>query len=264
MAQGKTSNSGATSKSTRHPPLYIMVTQRTSKGVGPGPIHVTKKVLQDVASGSTTKRIRVPVVLDHKLSAGTGALTLRDRKAFAEHGLSALEIAYVESKLLEKKARSDAHQAAFEADRAPRLRAKLKERLVGQITADPQLTAEVLASLRKLVPADDAHKVSAPLQRIPTLSEKVSRLHALLAEVGRDIEAYKNRAKVGKTYDQSKLQAMLSVEAERDWKLAWFAFPHMVAQATGTPFARKSGWATNAELVKLASSHGYKSAGEAS
>lgn len=262
MAHAMTSKRGAAFGRTRHPPLYIMVTQRTSKGVGPGPIHVAKKVLQEVVSGSTTKRVRVPVVLDHKLPAGTVALTPSDRRVFAEQGLSAAEIAYVESKLLEKKVRSDAHQAAFEADRAPRLRAKLRERLVDQITADPQLTAEVLEALRKLGPVDDSHIAPEPLQRTSTLSEKVSRLHALLADVGRDIEAFKNKAKVGKTYDQAKLKAMLSVEAERDWQMIWFAFPHMVAQASGTPFARKSRWASKEELVKLAASHGYKSAAE--
>src|ERR1043165_538558 len=186
-------NAGTAHKKTRRQYLYIMVTQRLQKGVGAGPVHVTKKVLQEFAAGSTTRRIRVPIPID-KLPAGTGALTPSDRRAYAERGLSAAEIAYVESKLQEKKVRSDAHQAAFEAARAPRLRAKLKQRLLGQITADAQLTAEVLASLCKLAPADDAYKAQVP-QRLPSLSEKVLRLHGLLAEVSRDIEAYKDRAK---------------------------------------------------------------------
>jgi hypothetical protein len=259
VTKTKPLNAGASSKKTGPQHLYIMVTQRLQEGVGAGPIHVTKKVLQDVASGSTTKRVRVPVVLDHKLSAGTGALTPSDRRAFAEQGLSAPEIAYVESKLQEKKLKSDAHQAAFEAGRAPRLRAKLKQRLLDQVTADPQLTAEVLASLRRLVPTDGTHNAPVLPQRPPTLSEKVSALRGLLAEVSGDIEAYKDGAKVGKTYDQEKLRSMLSADATREWKLSWFAFSQMIDQATGTPFARPRGWASNAELSKLAAAHGYKS-----
>ena len=259
MAQGKTFNAGAASKRAR-PPLYINVLQRPSKGVGPGPIHVVKKVPQEIRVGSAVQKVRMPVYLAHTLPAGTATLTASDRKAFADEGLTAAEIAYVESKLPEKKLRSDAHKAAFEADRAPRLRAKLKQRLLDQITADPQLAAEVLATLRKVAPEeDDARKAPVLPQRPPTLSEKVCRMLALLAEVSHDIEVYKERAKMGKMYDQAKLRSMLSADAARDWKLTWFAFSQMIDQATGTPFARPRGWASNPELSKVAAAHGYKS-----
>ena len=84
-----------------------------------------------------------------------------------------------------------------------------------------------------------------------------SRLLALMDEVGRDIEAYKDGAKVGKTFD--KVRAMLTKEAERDWKLGWFAFSRMVERATGTPFARSKDWRRDPENSQLAATHGYTS-----
>jgi hypothetical protein len=265
MTQTKASNAGLATKKVRRPPLRIMVVQRLSEGVGPGPIHVVKKVLKEVSVGSLAKQVPVPVYLDHTLPAGTGALTASDKRALADQGLSAQEIAYVESKLPEKKLKSDAHKAAFEAGKAQRLREKLKKRLVAQFHADPDLAAGVMSALSGAPTSGDAPAASLPAAspQVVTLSDKVSRLLALVNEVGRDIEAYKERAKVGKTYDKAKLQVMLSPEAERDWKLSWFAFSRMIAQATGTDFARKQGWASDEELSKLAAAHGYKSTGAA-
>ena len=57
----------ATSKKTRRQYLHIMVVQRLSEGVGPGPVHVVKKVLKDVAVGSTVKKVRVPVAARSRL-----------------------------------------------------------------------------------------------------------------------------------------------------------------------------------------------------
>ena len=236
-----------------------MVVQRLAEGVGPGPIHVVKKVLKDVAVGSMAKQVRVPVYLDHTLPAGTGALTAADRRTFADQGLSGPEIAYVESKLLEKKVKSDAHKAAFEAGKAQRLRARHRDRLVAQLLKDSELAAEVIAALS----GSSAGTTTAPALNLDSLSDKVSRLLALMDEVGRDIETYKERAKVGKTYDKDKLRAMLSNEGERDWKLSWFAFSRMIDQATGTPFARPRGWASDKDLSNLAATHGYKPTGTA-
>jgi hypothetical protein len=237
-----------------------MVVQRLSEGVGPGPIHVVKKLLKEVSVGSMVKQVRVPVTIDHTLPAGTAALTASDKRAFADQGLSAPEIAYVESKLLEKKLKSDAHKAAFEAGKAQRVRAKLKERLVDQLRADPDLAFGVLSALdgtsTGVPPTLSMPAVSPP---VATLSEKVSRLLAFVDEVGRDVEAYKRQAKVGKSYDKDKLRVMFTPEAERDWKLCWFAFSRMVAQASGTEFARKRGWDSDEGLSNLAAAHGYKS-----
>lgn len=259
MAQATTPNAGTAAKKTRHQPLHIMVVQRLAEGVGPGPIHVVKKVLKDVAVGSMAKQVRVPVYLDHTLPAGTGALTAADRRTFADQGLSGPEIAYVESKLLEKKVKSDAHKAAFEAGKAQRLRARHRDRLVAQLLKDSELAAEVIAALS----GSSAGTTTAPALNLDSLSDKVSRLLALMDEVGRDIETYKERAKVGKTYDKDKLRAMLSNEGERDWKLSWFAFSRMIDQATGTPFARPRGWASDKDLSNLAATHGYKPTGTA-
>ena len=231
-----------------------MVVQRLAEGVGPGPLHVVKKVLKDVAVGSMVKQVRVPVYLDHTLPAGTGALTAADRRVFADQGLSGPEIAYVESKLPEKKLKSDAHKAAFEAGKAQRLRARHRDRLVAQLLKDSELAGGVIAALS----GPSAGPTTSPAPNLDSLSDKVSRLLALMDEVGRDIETYKERAKVGKTYDKNKLRAMLSNEGERDWKLSWFAFSRMIDQATGTPFARQRGWASDKELSNLAATHGYK------
>lgn len=265
MTQTQSPNAGNASKKARRPPLHIMVVQRLSEGVGPGPIHVVKKVLKEVSVGSLARQVRVPVYLDHTLPAGTGALTTGDRRALADQGLSASEIAYVESKLPEKKLRSDAHKAAFEAGKAQRLKEKLKERLVAQLRADPDLAAGVISALSGAPTSGDAPAASLPAvsPQVATLSDKVSRLLALVDEVGRDVEAYKGRAKVGKSYDKDKLRAMFTPEAERDWKLSWFAFSRMVAQAAGTDFARKRGWDSDEELSRLAAAHGYKSTGAA-
>jgi hypothetical protein len=238
-----------------------MVVQRLSEGVGPGPIHVVKKVLREVSVGSIAKQVRVPVTLDHTLPAGTGTLTPSDKRALAEQGLSAPEIAYVESKLSEKKLKSDAHKASFEAGKAQRVKAKLKERLVDQLRADPDLAVEVISALDGMPAGGSAPTASKPAVSppVPTLSEKVSLLLAFVDEVGRDVEAYKRQAKVGKSYDKDKLRGMFTSEAERDWKLCWFAFSRMVAQAAGTEFARKRGWDSDEELFGLAAAHGYKS-----
>jgi outer membrane murein-binding lipoprotein Lpp len=238
-----------------------MVVQRLSEGVGPGPIHVVKKVLREVSVGSIAKQVRVPVTLDHTLPAGTAALTASDKRALAEQGLSAPEIAYVESKLPEKKLKSDAHKAVFEAGKAQRVRAKLKERLVAQFRADPDLAAGVLSAVGVALTSGDAPTASLPAAapQVATLSDKVSRLLAFVDEVGRDVEAYKKQAKVGKSYDKDKLRVMFTPEAERDWKLSWFAFSRMVAQAAGTGFARKRGWDSDEGLSRLAAAHGYKS-----
>ena len=260
MAQTTTPNADTAAKKTRRQPLHIMVVQRLAEGVGPGPIHVVKKVLKDVSVGSMAKQVRVPVYLDHTLPAGTGALTAADRRAFADQGLSAPEIAYVEAKLLEKKVKSDAHKAAFQAGKAQRLSARHRDRLVAQLLKNPELAAGVITALNGASPngGASAAPMSEQSQKVPTLNEKVSRLLASIDEVSRDIEAYKGRAKVGKTYDKNKLRAMLSHEGERDWKLSWFAFSRMIDHATGTPFARQRGWASDKELSKLAATHGYK------
>jgi len=259
MPQATTPNAGTVAKKPRRPHLHIMVVQRLSEGVGPGPIHVFKKVLKDAAVGSMVKKVRVPVPLDHKLPAGTGVLTAADKRAFADQGLSVSEIAYVESKLPEKKVKSDAHKAAFEASKALRLRTRLKERLVAQLSNDPDLADGVISALRG--PSTGATTVPAP--NLDSLSEKVSRLLVLMDEVGRDIEAYKDGAKVGKTFDKDKLRVMLTKEAERDWKLGWFAFSRMVERATGTPFARSKDWRRDPENSQLAATHGYTSASTA-
>ena len=264
MAQIKASKSGTTSTKSRRQYLYIMVVQRLADDVGPGPIHVVKKVLKDVAVGSTVKQWRVPVQLEHTLPAGTGVLTATDKRAFAEQGLTGPDIAYVESKLAEKKLRSDMHKVAFEANKTLRLREGLKQRLIDQFTGDPQLAAEVLSAIGKATDSDTECRAPAATQRVTTLSDKVSLLHGLLAEVGHDIEAYKDWAKVGKSYDREKLRAMLSSDAASDWKLCWFAFSKMIDQATGTPFARPKGWASTADVPKLAVKQGYKSANAAS
>jgi hypothetical protein len=262
MPQTTTPNPGTAAKKPRRPHLHIMVVQRLSKGVAPGPIHVFKKVLNETAVGSMVKQVRVPVPLDHTLPAGTGALTAADKRAFADQGLSGPEIAYVEGKLPEKKLKSDAHEAAFEAGKELRLKQRLEKRLVAQLLADPDLAASIVAALNG-TPANgevSTEPMPAPSQKVLTLGEKVSRLLALIDEVGRDIETYKERAKVGKTYDKDKLRLMLTKEAERDWKLAWFAFSRMVGKATGTPFARSKEWRNDADNSRLAAAHGYESA----
>jgi hypothetical protein len=253
MPRATTPDLGTAAKKPRRPHLHIMVVQRLSEGVGPGPIHVFKKVLNDATVGPTVKQVRVPVPLDHTLPAGTGALTAADRRAFADEGLSPPEIAYVESKLPEKKVKSDAHKATFEAGKALRLRTRLKERLIAQLSKDPDLAAGVIFELSG--PLNGATTVPAP--NVDSLSAKVSRLLALMDEVGRDIEAYKDAAKVGKTFDKDKLRVMLTKEAERDWKLGWFAFSRMVERATGTPFARSKDWRRDPENSQLAATHGY-------
>lgn len=226
-------------------------------GVGPGPIHVVKKVLQHVEIGSTVKNVRVPVYLDHTLAAGTGALTASDRRAFAEQGLSLQEIACIETRLPEKKVRSDSHQAAFEAERGARLRKKLAVRLIAQLTADGELCELVLAELGGSANDSDVASVEPPPSAAvsKTLSEKVSSLLALIDEVSSDIQAYKQTAKDGKSFNKSKLQAMLSKDGERDWILCWFSFSKMIEQATGTPFARRNGWSKDPGLVRLADAH---------
>lgn len=237
--------------------MHIEVHQRLQPGVGPGPIHVVKKVLQQVEFGSTVKKVRVPVYLDHTLPAGTGALTASDRQALSQEGLSAREIAHIEAKLPEKKVRSDLHQAAFEAERDARLRKKLAARLIAQLTADGDLREMVFAELGGA--ADDTAEKSVELPPSAavsmTLSDKVSSMLALVDEVIRDIHAYKQAAKVGRFFNQDKLQAMLSKDAERDWKLCWFSFSRMIEQAAGTPYARQNGWSKDPELVKLADAH---------
>lgn len=255
MTQSKASNTRSGPKKPRRQYLHVMVVQRLSEGAGPGPIHVVKKVLEDVAVGSVVKKVRVPVYLDHALPAGTAALTVSDRRAFADQGLTSPEIAYVESKLLEKKVKSDAHRAAFEAGKALRLRDRLKKRLVAQLSTDPELASAVVSAL------SGASMTTTPAAspKVDSLSDKVSRLLALMDEVGRDIEAYKDGAKVGKTFDKDKLRVMLSQDAERDWKLTWFAFSRMVERATGTPFARSKDWRRDPENSRLATAHGYTS-----
>jgi hypothetical protein len=255
MSQATIPNAGPVAKKPRRPHLHIMVVQRLSDGVGPGPIHVYKKVLNDATVGSTVKQVRVAVPLDYTLRAGTGALTAADKRALSDEGLSAPEIAYVESKLPEKKVKSDAHKAAFEAGKALRLRTRLKERLVAQLSQDPDLAAEVIFALSGPSPG----ATTEPAPNLDSLSDKVSRLLALMDEVGRDIEAYKDAAKVGKTFDKDKLRVMLTKEAERDWKLGWFAFSRMVERATGTPFARSKDWRRDPENSQLAATHGYTS-----
>jgi len=240
-------------------PLHIMVLQRLQPGVGPGPIHVVKKVLKPVEMGSTVKEVRVPVYLDHALPAGTCVLTPGDRRAFAEQGLSAQEIAYVEGKLPDKKLKSDAHQAAFDAGKASRLREKRTERLIAEFSADSALAAAVIAGLGNPSPKDASSMAqTAPPKPVLSLSEKVSSLLALITEVGRDIQAYKEAAKVGRSFDHERLGAMLNDNAMRDWKLCWFAFSRMVEQASRTPFARTNGWAKDPELCQLAAAHGYR------
>lgn len=260
MIQTQSPDEGSSFLKTRRSPLHIMVIQRLSEGVGPGPIHVVKKVLKEVSVGSMAKQVRVPVTLDQTLPAGTAALSASDKRAFADQGLSASEIAYVESKLLEKKLKSDAHRAVFEAGKVQRMRAKLTERLAAQLRSDPELATGVISALGGALTIVDAptQSVAAASAQVTTLSDKVSRLLAFLDEVGRDVEAYKKQAKVGKSYDKGKLRAMFTPEAERDWKLSWFAFSRMVAQAAGTEFARKRGWDSDKELSKLAAAHGYK------
>ncbi|NKI93893.1 hypothetical protein [Rhizobacter sp. SG703] len=259
MTQTKSSTAGVHAKKSRPEPLHIMVLQRCSPGLRPGPIHVVKKVLKDVEVGSTVKKCRVPVTIEYSLPAGTGALTAADKRAFADEGLSAREIAYVEDKLPEKKARSDAHQAAFEAEEATRLKKKLTKRLIAQLSADPELAAGVIAALEGSAAADSTMAAAPTTSNAAvTLSDKISSLRTLLDEVGGDIEAYKEAAKVGKYFDKDKLRAMLSEDAERDWKLCWFAFSRMIDQAVRTPFARKNGWASDPELSQLATAHGYK------
>lgn len=253
MTQATTPLAGAAAKKTRRQPLYIMVVQRLAEGVGPGPIHVVKKVLKDVAVGSMVKQVRVPVYLDHTLPAGAAALTAADRRVFADQGLSGPEIAYVESKLPAKKLKSDAHKAAFEAGKAQRLRARHRDRLVSQLLKDPELAAGVIAALS----GPSAGPTTAPAPKLDSLSDKVSRLLALMDEVGCDIEAYKDGAKVGKTFDKDKLRVMLTKDAERDWKLGWFAFSRMLEKATGTPFARSKDWRRDPENSRLAMAHGY-------
>ena len=245
----------AVNKNHRH--LGVMVLQRLADGHGPGPIRVYRTVLVEEKLGTTTKVGRLKVPLDPRLPAGTCALSPADRKAFGEQGLCAPHIAYVELKLLEKKAASDSHKAKFDAGKAQRLKEVLRNRLIAQLAADPHLAAQVMSAVRLTTAGDEAPKVPMPVQRAPTLSDKVSRLLALADEVSHDIEAYKDRSKVGKTYDKSKLQVMLSREAARDWKLCWFAFSRMFEQATGTVFARRRGWASDKELLKLAATHEY-------
>lgn len=262
MTQTKALHAGHAAKKPRRQALHIMVVQRLSEGVGPGPIHVFKKVLlKDVAVGSLAKQVRVPVPLDHTLPAGTGALTAADKRALTHQGLSASEIAYVESKLPEKKVKSDAHKAAFEVGKALRLRERFKKRLVDQLSADPVLAADVISALSAPSTNGETPTASAPAtpQKVSSLSDKVSRLLALIEEVSRDIEAYKEAAKVGKTFNKDRLRAMLSNEGERAWKLSWFAFSRMIDQATGTPFARSKDWRSDADNSRLAAAHGYKS-----
>ena len=253
-----------TASTTAGKPLHIMVLQRLQPGVGPGPIHVVKKVLEQIKIGSTVKAARVPVYLDHTLPAGTGALTAGDRRAFAEQGLSVQEIAYVEAKLQDKKLKSDAHQAAFDAGRATRLREKRTERLIAELSADPALAAAVMAGLGIPSPKDASSVAqAAPTKPVLSLSEKVASLLALITEVGRDIQAYKEAAKVGRSFDQDRLGAMLNDNAKRDWKLCWFAIRWMIDQAVRTPFARTDGWAKDRELCQLAAAHGYKAGPQA-
>lgn len=261
MSPNKTQTTAST---TARKPLHIMVLQRLQPGVGPGPIHVVKKVLRQVEMGSTVKAVRVPVYLDHTLPAGTGHLTPDDRRAFAEQGLSAQEIAYVEGKLPDKKLKSDAHQAAFDAGKATRLREKRTERLIAELTADPALAAAVMAGLGIPSPKDASSVAeAAPTKPVLSLSEKVSSLLALIKEVGHDIQAYKEAAKINGVFDRGRLGAMLNDNAERDWKLCWFAFSRMVEQAGRTPFARKNGWTKDPELRQLALAHGYKAGPQA-
>jgi len=263
MNRTRKSNASDDRKKARRQYLHIMVVQRLAPGAGPGPVHVVKKVLKEEAFGSTVKRGRMHLPIEHTLPAGTGALTASDRRAFAEEGLTGPEIAYVESKLAGKKVKSDAHKAAFEAGKASRNRERLKKRLVAQLASDPDLAAGVIAALNEA--AWTVSGFTPPLppgpQEAATLSDRVSRLLTLVDEVGRDIEVYKEGAKVGKSYDKDKLRAMLSKEAERDWKLSWFAYSRMVEKASGTPFARPKGWASDEALSKLAATHGHRSAG---
>lgn len=260
MTRTKKSNASDARKNAPRQYLQIMVVQRLSEGFGPGPIHVVKKVLKDVSVGSMVKMVRVPVYLDHTLPAGTGTLTASDKRALTDQGLSGPEIAYVEAKLPEKKLKSDAHKVAFEAGKALRLKERLKERLVAQLAADPDLAAGVMSALNGASTNGEAPTAPMPTapKQVTSLSDKVSRMLSLVDEVSRDIEAYKEAAKVGKTFDKDKLRAMLSNEGRRDWKLSWFAFSRMIDQATGTPFARPRGWASDEELSKLAATSGYK------
>jgi len=260
MTQTKKTNAGSNSKQSGRQHLHIMVVQRLEKGLGPGPVHVVKKILKEISVGAMVKSVRVPVPLDHLLPAGTGELTAGDRRTYAQQGLSAPEIAYVESKLLAKKVKSDVHRADFEAGKNFRLKESLKERLIVQLSADPQLAAEVVSSLNDGVFSGHVSKAAAPAPQAATLSEKVSRLLCLVVDVNSDIEVYKGRAKVGKSLNHEKLGAMLSSDAAQDWKLLWFALSQMFEQAAETPFARKKGWFSDQELSNLAVAHGFKSA----
>jgi hypothetical protein len=251
----------AANKDQRH--LGVMVCQRLADGHGPGPIRIFKTVMVEQTVGTTTRVVPLKVPLDHQLPAGTAELTSVDKKVFAAQGLSSPQIVYVERKLLDKRAASDAHRAAFEDDKSRRLKERVTARLITQLAADQRLAADVMSALRKAGVNSGACEAPAQVQRALTLSEKVSKLLSLTDEVCRDMEAYKDRAKVGKTYDKSKLRLMLSRDAERDWKLCWFAFSRMIDQATGTFFARPRGWGSDKELLKLAVAHGYKAASEA-
>ncbi len=256
MNHTKTQTAAST---TTGKPLHIMVLQRLQPGVGPGPIHVVKKVLKQVEMGSTVKAVRVPVYLDHTLPAGMGRLTPDDRRAFAEQGLSAQEIAYVEAKLPDKKLKSDAHQAAFDTTKAARLREKRTKRLIAELSADPALAAAVVAELGDAYTKDESSpEMPEPAEDILPLSTKVSNLLVLLSELTGDIAAYKQTARVGRNFDKAKLKSMFSAEAARDWQLSWFAFSRMVEEAASTPFARPKRWLSDPELSKLALTHGYK------
>lgn len=130
MTKTKRSTARASAKKDRREHLHIEVHQRCDPGLRPGRIRVFKKVLASAEVGLTVKQARAPVLIDHTLPAGTAALTAADKQAFTQQGLTASEIAYIEDKLPEKKLKSDAHQAEFEADEPLRLRKKLTKRLV--------------------------------------------------------------------------------------------------------------------------------------
>lgn len=256
MTSTKTRTNASTAASK---PMHIEVHQRLQPGVGPGPIHVVKKVLQHVEIGSTVKTVRVPVYLDHTLPAGTGALTASDRQAFSREGLSAQEIAQVEAKLPGKKLKSDAHQAAFDAARPARLREKLADRLIAEFKADPALAAAVMAGLGiQRQPGEASAAQAAATEPVLSLSEKVSNLLALIDDVKRDVAAHKAAARANKRFDKDKLAKILNTVGELDWRMCWFAMSDLVDEFVATPFARPKIWASDMELLSQAVARGYK------
>jgi len=241
--------------------LGVMVTQRLDEGHGPGPIRIFKTVQVSEAVGRVIKTLSLKVPLDHQLLAGTDALTPGDRRAFAEQGLSAPQIAYVETKLPTKKAASDAHKVIFETGKALRLRESLKERLIAQLSEDPLLAAAVLSATASQLPVADAQHAAegAQLDR-RTLSDKVLQLRSFIDDIGREMAAHKASAKVGRTYNQVRLNATFNEPAARAWTLTWFAFSEMVEQATGTRYARSKDWRSKRDNAQLAAACGYSSA----